>query len=103
MPRQTKEEEISAISFESILNEATKTLIDSVEKEVDIITFCEHPFYLDQPLHGVERFVLKVFYGLKLDDENKDIILRSYPHEREGKMITEVEFAKYLIQQKATN
>lgn len=91
-------------SFESILSETTSEILHEVdEEEVDIITFCEHPYYLDQPLHSVERFILKVYYGIPLDDSSPDIRLRSYPFDAEGKLVTEVEYAKFLIQQGRTN
>lgn len=96
-------EEVANFSFESILSETTSNIVDEVEQEVDIITFCEHPYYLDQPLHGAERFILKVYYGIPLDDEKKDIRLRSYPYDNEGKLVSEIEYAKFLIQQGRTN
>lgn len=93
----------TSFTFESLFAEATKGLIDDSEQEVDIITFCEHPFYLDQPLHSVEKFVLKLYYGLPLDDTEKSIKIRSFPFDREGKHFTEVGYLNYLIQQTRTN
>jgi len=90
-------------SFESIVNETTNEILAEVEEEVDIITFCEHPFYLDQPLHGVQRFILKVYYGLTLDDEDPYLLIRSFPFDEEGKRFTEVEYTHFLIQQGRTN
>jgi len=90
-------------SFESILEETTKDFISDFEEEVDIITFCEHPYYLDQPLHSVERFVLKIFYGLKLDNTEKNVLIRSFPYDKQGRLFTEVEYANFLIQQGRTN
>jgi hypothetical protein len=101
--KTTKKKDEIEFSFESILNEHTQTLLNEVEEEVDIITFCEHPYYLDQPLHGVERFILKSFYGIPLNDKEKTILLRSYPFDKEGKHLTEVEYAEFLIQQGRTN
>lgn len=90
-------------SFESLFAEATKGLIDDSEQEVDIITFCEHPFYLDQPLHAVEKLVLKVYYGLPLNTTEKTIHIRSFPFDKEGKYFTEAEYVQFLIQQERTN
>lgn len=90
-------------SFESLFAEAAKELVDDTEKEVDIITFCEHEFYLDQPLHSVEKFVLKIYYGLPLDDIEETIKIRSFPFDREGKNFTEVGYLNFLRQQKRTN
>jgi hypothetical protein len=93
----------SNFTFESLFAEATKGLIDDSEKEVDIVTFCEHPFYLDQPLHPVERIVLKSYYGIALDNNEKTIRVRSFPFDAEGKYFTEVEYVNFLIQQQRTN
>jgi hypothetical protein len=96
-----EKEEIS--TFESILSEQTDGLMDEVEEEVDVIKFCEHPYYLDQPLHGAERFILRAYYGIPFDDKEKTICVRSYPIDPVGQMLTEVEYAKFLIQQERTN
>jgi len=98
-----KEEVSTDFSFESLFSEAAKNLIDDSEKEVDIVTFCEQPMYLDQPLHSAERFVLKVYYGLELDNKEKVLKIRSFPYDREGRMFTEVEYADFLKQQTRTN
>jgi hypothetical protein len=90
-------------SFESLFTEVTKGLINDSEQEVDIITFCENSFYLDQPLHSVEKFVLKVYYGLKLDNKEKTIRIRSFPFSSEGKYFSEVGYVNFLIQQGRTN
>lgn len=91
------------MSIESYLQEAASRIIDQVETEVDIITFCEHPYYLDQPLHGVEKFILKIFYGLALDNIEKTLTIRSFPYDAVGKKFTEVEYAQFLISQGRTN
>ncbi|MDD5650226.1 MAG: hypothetical protein PHF86_07420 [Candidatus Nanoarchaeia archaeon] len=93
----------TAFSLEACFAEATKNLINDSEDVVDIITFCEHPLYLDQPLHPVEKLVLKVYYGLELDSKEKSIKIRSFPFDRKGKYFTEVEYVNYLIQQSRTN
>jgi len=90
-------------SFESLFAEATKGLIDDSEKEVNIVTFCEHSSYLDQPLNPVERFVLKIFYGIELDSEKKTINVRFFPFDKEGIYFTEVEYLNFLIEQIRTN
>lgn len=89
--------------FESILTDTTSDVINDVEEEVDIITFCEHPYYLDQPLHSVERFILKIYYGISLNNKDKNILIRSYPYDEAGKYLTEIEYAEFLIQQGRTN
>jgi hypothetical protein len=102
MPQVTEQIE-DVFSFESLFSEATKDLIDDSEKEVDIIEFCEHPFYLDQPLHSVEKFILKSYYGLPFDDKEPTIKIRSFPFDKEGKNFTECQYAEFLIQQQRTN
>jgi hypothetical protein len=90
-------------SFESLFSEAARNLVDDSEKEVDIITFCEHPFYLDQPLHAAEKFILKAYYGLPFEEVEKTILIRSYPFDKHGKYLTEKEYAEFLVQQQRTN
>jgi len=89
--------------FNNILNSQIDALISENEKEVDVITFVESPYYLNQPLHGVEKFILKVFYGIPLDDTIPYIHIRFFPYDEEGKMMTEVEYALYLQEQKRIN
>jgi hypothetical protein len=93
----------SSFNLDEIFIEVTKDLIDDSEQEVDIITFCEHPYYLNQPLHGVEKIILKIYYGLPLDNLNKTLKIRSFPYDSEGKSFTEVEYAKFLMSQNRTN
>lgn len=101
MIEKTEEQEFS---FESLLYESTASVLSEVEEDiVDIITFCEHPYYLDQPLHSVERLILKSYYGLPLDDVNKTVLIRSFPFDEIGKFLTEVEYIQFLMQQGRTN
>jgi len=93
----------SIFSLESFFEEATRELINESEKEVDIITFCESEFYLNQLLHPVEKFVLKIYYGLPLDNVDKYLKIRSFPFDAEGKKFTEVEYLSFLIKQTRTN
>jgi hypothetical protein len=98
------EEIIQDFTFESLLYESTANVLSQVEEDiVDIITFCEHPYYLDQPLHAVEKLILKSYYGLPLDNVNKDILYRSFPFDEVGKYLTELEYVQFLIQQGRTN
>lgn len=89
--------------FNNILNSQLDELINENEQEVDVITFVESPHYLNQPLHGVEKFILKVFYGLPLDDTTPYIHIRYFPYDEKGKMMTEVEYALFLLEQKRIN
>ena len=73
MKKKKSDDGVEELSIESLIFDATGDIVDEVEKEVDIITFCEHPFYLDQSLHGQERFIMKTIYGIPLDDIDKSI------------------------------
>ena len=97
------ENESFSFNFDELFAEAAKSLIDNSEQEIDIITFCEHEYYLDQPLHCVEKFILKIYYGLPLDNENKVLNIRSFPYDSKGKSFTETEYARFLIEQNRTN
>jgi hypothetical protein len=91
------------LNFDELFAEATKSLIDDTEQEVDIVTFCENPYYLDQPLHGVEKFILKIYYGIPLDNTNKTIRVRFFPYDKEGVFFTEEEYLKFLTEQERCN
>jgi len=90
-------------SFSNILNSQIDSLINESEQEVDVITFVESAHYLNVTLHGVEKFILKVFYGLELDDTTPYIQVRFFPHDDVGTVMTEVEYALFLKEQKRLN
>lgn len=90
-------------SFTNILNSQIDALINESEQEVDVITFVESEHYLNVTLHGVEKFILKVFYGLPLDDITPYIQVRFFPHDDVGTVMTEVEYALFLKEQKRLN
>jgi hypothetical protein len=90
-------------SFEDIFNNFINNIIEE-DEVVDILTFVESPYYLNiKTLQPPQKFILKFFYNLKLDDKEKIIQLRSFPYDEEGKLLTEKEYALYLINQKRTN
>jgi hypothetical protein len=90
-------------SFEDVFNEFLDNMIDD-DIEVDILTFVESPLYLNiKTLQPPQRFILKIFYNLPLDNVNKNLQLRSFPYDAEGKYLTEYEYAQYLMNQKRTN
>ncbi|MDO8640908.1 MAG: hypothetical protein Q7R33_05140 [Nitrosarchaeum sp.] len=97
------EDKKQSSTFEDIFNDFINNLIEE-DKEVDILTFVESPYYLNiKTLQPPQRFILKAFYGLPFDNTIKQIRLRIFPHDEEGKLLTEVEYAQYLINQKRTN
>jgi len=90
-------------SFEGLFNEHLDSIVEE-DKEVDILTFVESPYYLNiKTLQPSQRFILKIFYNLPLDNEKRDILLRSFPHDSKGKLVTEQEYATFLINQERTN
>lgn len=103
-PKLTEVENNSASSsFEDVFSDYISNIIED-DKLVDILTFVESSYYLNiKTLQPSQRFILKVFYSLPLDNTKKDIILRSFPHDSAGKYLTEQEYAKFLINQKRTN
>jgi len=90
----------AASSFEEIFSDFITTMIKE-DTLVDIMTFVESPYYLNiKTLTPPQKFILKVFYGLSLDDKEKCIQLRSFPNNDVGKLLTEREYALYLMNQK---
>ena len=84
------------------LTETYKKSIQTKET-VDIITFVEARWGLNTELFPVQRFILKVFYGLELDGENKTILLPDETNVRVIGEYTEKEFMQYLIDTGRTN
>ena len=59
----------SVSSFEDIFNDFITDMIEE-DKEVDILTFVESPFYLNiKTLQPAQKFILKIFYNLPLDND----------------------------------
>lgn len=69
---------------------------------VDPITFCEAEWGLQLGMNGnpslfpVQKFILKVYYGMELDDQEKCIPIRDKFNEILIATYTEVEFYEYL-------
>ena len=70
---------------------------------VDIITFIEAQWGLNQRLYPVQKFVLKSFYGMELDGNDKTISLADDTNSKIIGRFTEQEFMKYLIETGRTN
>ncbi len=83
----------------------TETYKKSIQTKdtVDIITFVEAKWGLNTEMFPVQRFILKVFYGLELDGENKVITLPDETNVRTIGEYTEKEFMQYLIDTGRTN
>ena len=70
---------------------------------VDIVTFAEAKWGLNINLFPVQKFILKSFYGLELDDTEKSIIIPDEINTREIGRFTEREFMQFLIDTGRTN
>ena len=69
----------------------------------DIITFAEAGWGLGFELFPVQRFILKCFYGLPLDDQEKTIDLPNETNDRIIGHFTEKEFFDYLVANRRVN
>ena len=80
-----------------------RSKISEDAKIVDIITFSEASWGLNFTLFPMQRLILKVFYGLPLENTEKNIPL---PDELNTKILdwfTETEMMDYLISNKRIN
>ena len=74
----------------------------------DIITFLESPWGLNlnastQPLLGGQKFILKTYYKIPLDTQNKTILIRDKFNERDIYNFTEQEYLEYLYKEGRCN
>jgi hypothetical protein len=69
----------------------------------DVVSFCESDWGAKVKLFPIQRFVLKMFYGMPLDRENKTIAV--FDKFRETKLFdfTEYEYLQYLYNQGRCN
>ena len=91
------------INIDFVIQQEVDKIIDEIEENVNVIAFCEDSYYLNQPLHPVERVILKVYYGVELDSEIPIIQCRDFPHDSKGKWFTEKQYIEFLIKQKRIN
>lgn len=90
-------------TFEDVFNDFINNMIKD-DSEVDIITFTESSFYLNiKTLQPQQKFILKAFYNVPFDTENKVICIKSFPYDETGKFLTEAEYAQFLRNQKRCN
>ncbi len=111
-PKRTKTPvEPAAGVLETAFASAMDGLISQAEDEVDVITFAESKRYLNLPkspdtgkgLNPQQAFILKCYYGLKLDGEEKCIQVRHFPNDPDGDWMTEVGYARFLMHQNRCN
>ena len=99
MPQNSK---INTGYLNNLVNGYKNRLANSTQVS-DIITFTESKWGLNFELFPMQRFILKVFYGLPLDEMNKSIPLRDELNEKELGMLTEADMMDFLIRTKRTN
>jgi len=70
---------------------------------VDIITFVESPWGLNFRLYPAQRFVLKAYYGVPLDDKNRIIEVPDTINDKILFTFTETEFLNFLYEEGMCN
>jgi len=81
----------------NLIAEIAKEFISgNTEDVVDIVTFVEAPWGLNIKLMPVQKFILRCFYGLPLDDTEKSISVPDVTNERVLYTFTEKGFLKWL-------
>ncbi len=96
-----KNKKINTQFFQDLTENYKKSI--QTKDTVDIISFVEAKWGLNMTMFPVQKFILKAFYGLELDDTVKSIRL---PDEINSRLIgeyTEKEFMQYLIDTGRTN
>ena len=86
--------------FEELTNEF---ISNNTEDVVDPISFIESPWGISFKLFPQQRFVIKCFYGMELDDQRRDIVVRDETNENLINTFTEVEFLQWLHDQNLVN
>lgn len=82
---------------QNLIAEIAKEFISGNTNDiVDIVTFVEAPWGLSIKLLPVQRFILKAYYGLPLDNTNRNISIPDIINEKILYTFTEREFLKWL-------
>lgn len=68
----------------------------TIEEILDPITFMESNQGLNQHLFPVQHFIIKCFYGMKLDSKTKNIVVPNDTRTKTLHRFTEKEFLKWL-------
>lgn len=101
MPNINKNKKINTKYLQNLADTYKKTLNSG--NAVDIISFAEAPWGLGFKLFPTQKFLLKCFYGLDLDDSEKTIIVPDELNMKEIGRFTELEFINFLIETGRTN
>ena len=101
MPKSLKNQRVNTKFLANLIEERKKTF--NSNETVDIITFAEAKWGLDFKLFPTQKFLLKSFYGLELDDTNENIVVPDDINSREIGVFTEKGFMDFLIETGRTN
>jgi len=69
----------------------------------NVLQYAESPWGLDMKLYPVQRFIVKLYYHLPLDDKNKTITITDMFKTRVLHTFTEVEYLRYLYNEGRCN
>lgn len=94
-------QKINTNYFQNLADQYKKTLNDG--SAVDIITFATATWGLNFKLFPMQKFILKVFYGMQLDQHEKSIQLNDMLNSKKIGTFTQSDFLKYLIDERKTN
>ena len=86
------------------MRELTDSFLTGNTKDVvDIITFMEAPWGLKFKPRPVQKFILRAYYGMEMDNKDKYISVSDQINERVLYNFTEKEFLKYLYEEGRCN
>lgn len=69
----------------------------------NVLQYAEAPWGLNMNLYAVQRFIVKLYYNMPLDDRDKRIVITDMFKEKELYRFTEVEYLRYLFDQGRCN
>lgn len=88
----------------NLFGQVCSSLLSTSDKIHDIISFSENEIWgLGIKLRPVQKFILKTFYGLPLEDKKPSIRITDKFKEKDIAFLTEKEYLELLIEEKRTN
>lgn len=101
MATANKNKKVNTKFLQDLADTYKKTLNSG--NAVDVVSFAEAPWGLGFKLFPTQKFLLKCFYGMELDDEEKTIVVPDELNTREIGRFTEKGFMNFLIETGRTN